>query len=166
LVHLVESLLSATALPHDKLLFSLSLRNTSGWIPLSTVAKYPKIRSYADTYGLAFVAESVRDANDSREDGQEDIVPVPTASTSQDGTANGGASANGGQVEETAKREKKVGPAFLGRGRDAELVVDGKGERVRRKEVMMKADTAWDRTVYAVGRISSFSHLAPLSSGI
>lgn len=91
----------------------------------------------------------MRDANDSREDGQED-VPVPTASTSQDGTANGGPSANGGQVEETAKREKKVGPAFLGRGKDAELVVDGKGERVRRKEVMMKADTAWDRTVYAV----------------
>ncbi|KAG7566958.1 hypothetical protein FFLO_01337 [Filobasidium floriforme] len=150
IVDRLESLLSATALPHDKLLFSLSLRNTSGWIPLSTVAKYPKIRSYADTYGLAFVAESVRDANDSREDGQED-VPVPTASNSQDGTANGGASANGGQVEETAKREKKVGPAFLGRGRDAELVVDGKGERVRRKEVMMKADTAWDRTVYAEG---------------
>jgi len=118
---------------------------------LSTVAKYPKIRSYADTYGLAFVAESVRDANDSRENGQEDVVPVPpTASSSQDGGVV--ASVNAATNEEEGKRGKKVGPAFLGRGRDAELVVDSKGERVRRKEVISKADTAWDRTVYAVSR--------------
>lgn len=96
---------------------------------------------------MAFVAESVREANDSRTDGQEDVAP---AAVNPDGTPIAGPSANGTSGEETVKRAKKVGPAFLGRGKDSELVVDGKGERVRRKDVISKADTAWDRTVYAV----------------
>jgi hypothetical protein len=130
----VESLLSATALPHDKLLFSLSLRNTSGWIPLSTVAKFPKIRSYADTYGLSFVAEAVSDANDSRQAGADEVLHESSSEASN----------------EEGKKGKKVGPPFLGRSKESDLVVDGKGERIRRKDIITKADTAWDRTVYAV----------------
>ena len=100
------------------------------------MAKYPKVRSYADTYGLSFVSEAVRDANDSREAGADEL-PVEA----------------GESGVEDPKRGKKVGPPFLGRGREAELVVDNKGERIRRKETILKADTAWDRTVYAVSRL-------------
>ena len=124
--HLVESLLSSTFLPHDKLLFSLSLRNTAGWIPLSTVAKYPKVRSFADTYGLAFLADAVRDANDEHFLGEDGQTPLP----------------------------------YLGRGKDCEILVDGKGERIRRKEVITKSDSSWDRTVYAEG----FGLLDPATS--
>ena len=100
------------------------------------MAKYPKVRSYADTYGLSFVSEAVRDANDSREAGADE-VPVEA----------------GEPGVEDPKRGKKVGPPFLGRGKEAELMVDNKGERIRRKETILKADTAWDRTVYAVSRL-------------
>jgi hypothetical protein len=71
------------------------------------LAKYPRVRSYADTYGLSFVAEAVRDANDSREAGADEI-PVEA----------------GEPGVEDPKRGKKVGPPFLGRGKEAELVVD------------------------------------------
>jgi hypothetical protein len=89
----------------------------------------------------------VRDANDPREAGADE-VPVEAGESG---------------VEE-AKRGKKVGPPFLGRGRDAELVVDNKGERIRRKEIILKADTAWDRTVYAVSRILNVASLSARSS--
>lgn len=86
--------------------------------------KYPRIRSYADTYGVGFLVESVRASNDPNY------------------ISAGMTLASAGQGE---------GRGFLGRGKEGELIVDGKGERVRRKEIVLKSDTGWDRTVYAEG---------------
>lgn len=132
IVDRLEMILSPTSLPHDKLLFSLSLRNSAGWIPLSTVTKYPKLRSYADTYGLRFVAQAMRDANN---DGK--------AGSPLDGATNV-------DLDDALKDKPSTSP-YLGRGRESDLIIDGKGERIRRRDVMHKADTAWDRTVYAEG---------------
>lgn len=116
-------MLSSTNLPHDKYLFSLTLRNPNGWIPLSTLAKYPKIRAYAEAYGTHFIGDAIRDASD-------------------------------------------AGSGFLGKGRESEIVVDGRNERVRRREVLEKVETAWDRTVYAASVVDDSYRIGPSTDSL
>lgn len=58
---LVEFYFSDSNLPFDKFLWTLTLKNPDGYVPLSTVASFKRMRDHTTAYGIPFIVEAVKE---------------------------------------------------------------------------------------------------------
>jgi lupus La protein len=58
---LVEFYFSDSNLPFDKFLFTQTLKNPEGYVPLATVSSFKRMRDHQAAYGVPFIAQAVRE---------------------------------------------------------------------------------------------------------
>ncbi len=61
LLFIVEFYFSDSNLPYDKFLFTQTLKNPEGYVPLATVSSFKRMRDYQTAYGVPFIAQAVKE---------------------------------------------------------------------------------------------------------